>query len=1159
MKKFVMSLAVVLTAGTVLGQQTEKETSSSEEPYFYEIVERLKTLTAQEQTLKKNYKKGEERVSKPFERWRNFWEPRIGKYGKISTTSKILANIQTENSSNYYCKSEANWTEIGPTSFPMNSSSTQRGIGRLDFVKLHPNYNGTTNRTVFAGGKPGLWMSKNNGDKWVNLNSDHFEVSACSDVAVTQDPSGTEILLAATGVKKISSSELSYRSIGLKRSINGGNTWKTIHLEGTPWTHHSGNTITELAVDPNARNRVYASVNQFSWTPINDYFNNTNVQDHLRGKLFVSEDYGLTWTKIYEGFAIEDLEFKTNNSNYLYLSGHKLVQVRRLGVGNYHLADLTAGLVDTNNASNTWNINNLASWNGHAYRMQVEVTRANPDVLYVYGYFFNNTGAPRRVLWKSTNGGTSFSTKNTNATPGHNWYRGVIEVSHADEDVLLFGGNMSVGARSTNGGTSWNYSALSGVHPDTNDFEISETHPNMVFMANDAGVYRSTDNGMNWQIASEGLGVAEVYDLGMSKRTSATVPDIIQMGLQDVNCMVRDNQANWKHSLGTGGDGMVCIVDPNNPNIVYSEAQNGIVRRSTNGGVSFSGYSVGWGTSGWVTPLKLDPNNSNRLFAGRTDVWVRSGSNQTSLTNTSKPPGKVITALAIAPSNSNVLYAAYETGVPLSSMSSWWHDPNLIMERQLFRSTDGGNTWTDISPRALMKGTHGQISSIEVHSSDPNRIWITYRNYNTRHKVLHSATGGMNDKWANYAQGLPSIPVNEIVMTPTHNNTVKKHDFLYLATDFGVYYRTTNMNQWECFSDGIPNVPVLDLEIDEHQNIIRCATFGRGVWEGGLHPEDRAYNNSLFTVETSCASDGTTTVKVTAKDLRPGVNHWWGLIETSAANATSDAASIQQVGSAVCCSATTATFTGLQQGKFYYIKHGVTSANHGWQETRKYIPKISESIKSEFHFEAANGQVKTSFCANEAIFLNGVASESETQYFMDAWRRPIGSSGNFSHFADYGWTQGTVGLINVRDSFLNGGAHPGEVFVPGYEYQIKIAVANNPCVGWLSALKTFRVNNCLVNNPIADVKNIKMQKSATLTEVTISPNPSTGVFQVAIPEYYLQNAQITVFDIKGRKILTRSASKSGKEQLDLSAYASGMYLLNIQSDNFSKSVKLLKK
>ena len=188
-----------------------------------------------------------------------------------------------------------------------------------------------------------------------------------------------------------------------------------------------------------------------------------------------------------------------------------------------------------------------------------------------------------------------------------------------------------------------------------------------------------------------------------------------------------------------------------------------------------------------------------------------------------------------------------------------------------------------------------------------------------------------------------------------------------------------------------------------------------------------------------------------------------------------------------------------------------------------------------------------------------MASESETQYFMDAWRRPIGSSGNFSHFADYGWTQGTVGLINVRDSFLNGGAHPGEVFVPGYEYQIKIAVANNPCVGWLSALKTFRVNNCLVNNPIADVKNIKMKKSATLTEVTISPNPSTGVFQVAIPEYYLQNAQITVFDIKGRKILTRSASKSGKEQLDLSAYASGMYLLNIQSDNFSKSVKLLKK
>jgi hypothetical protein len=61
------------------------------------------------------------------------------------------------------------------------------------------------------------------------------------------------------------------------------------------------------------------------------------------------------------------------------------------------------------------------------------------------------------------------------------------------------------------------------------------------------------------------------------------------------------------------------------------------------------------------------------------------------------------------------------------------------------------------------------------------------------------------------------------------------HNPMYVGTDFGVYYNDDNLADWILFSTGLPNVVVLELEIDECQGMIRAATFGRGVWESPLY------------------------------------------------------------------------------------------------------------------------------------------------------------------------------------------------------------------------------------------------------------------------------------------------------------------------------------
>ncbi|WP_299432005.1 T9SS type A sorting domain-containing protein [uncultured Aquimarina sp.] len=92
--------------------------------------------------------------------------------------------------------------------------------------------------------------------------------------------------------------------------------------------------------------------------------------------------------------------------------------------------------------------------------------------------------------------------------------------------------------------------------------------------------------------------------------------------------------------------------------------------------------------------------------------------------------------------------------------------------------------------------------------------------------------------------------------------------------------------------------------------------------------------DSNFTMNASCAGDGTITVQVTATNSN--AYQWWGLFETSISTTNGGT----QVGPIQ--GGTTVNFTGLSRTKNYYIKHGVwkdADENcYPWQETRKIVP-----------------------------------------------------------------------------------------------------------------------------------------------------------------------------------------------------------------------------
>jgi photosystem II stability/assembly factor-like uncharacterized protein len=123
----------------------------------------------------------------------------------------------------------------------------------------------------------------------------------------------------------------------------------------------------------------------------------------------------------------------------------------------------------------------------------------------------------------------------------------------------------------------------------------------------------------------------------------------------------------------------------------------------------------------------MDPNNPRILFAGTWQLeihtWGREsggpgsgiftsrdgGDTWTRITGNGLPElpfGKV--ALAIAPTNSNRIYALIETGdgVP-------WHDQDTE-SGELWRSDDGGENWTLVSHDRQLAGRTHYYSRVEV-------------------------------------------------------------------------------------------------------------------------------------------------------------------------------------------------------------------------------------------------------------------------------------------------------------------------------------------------------------------------------------------------------------------------------------------------------------
>lgn len=225
----------------------------------------------------------------------------------------------------------------------------------------------------------------------------------------------------------------------------------------------------------------------------------------------------------------------------------------------------------------------------------------------------------------------------------------------------------------------------------------------------------------------------------------------------------------------------------------------------------------------WVAPFVLDPSNPSTMYAGDNQVFKSTDGGQTYsvTTNVYNPTYGNVSAMAISPSDPNVLYAAWSNVGATGSQS--------IVEM----SQNGGATWTSL-------GTfQDYITSLTVDPQDPYALFETMSGYypyvyplsQEKHVLFNPQTNLSNSSWINISGNLPNAPVNKLIVDGS---------YLLVGTDTGVY--STNYNsvyptspnslvspQWVGVGQGLPMVPVVDMKLLSSGKLL-VATHGLGMW-----------------------------------------------------------------------------------------------------------------------------------------------------------------------------------------------------------------------------------------------------------------------------------------------------------------------------------------
>ncbi len=442
------------------------------------------------------------------------------------------------------------------------------------------------------------------GMRWRTVGPANF-MGRLSDVAGIPGPSKTLFIAAAAG--------------GIWKTTNNGITWRPVFDDKRVIS------MGMLAIAPSDTQQVWAGTGE----------PNSRNSIEAGGGIYKSTDGGITWTLkgLEKTEAIGRIVVHPTNPNVVYVAA----------LGATWKSNPERGLYKTSDGGNTWQLVKFVS--DKAGFIDVAINPKNPDILFAASWeryrtpYSLKSGGPGSALWKSTDGGTTWT-----EVKGGGWPDGVkgrigLDINQSNPNVIyamLEGtgtdakGNYEPSRtprdnglwRSTDGGATWTkmnsinvrpfyYSqvrsdpknadrvyfsstqlqvsddggktsraAAQDVHVDDHGLWIDPNDPERWAIANDGGIAMTFDKGGNFT-QMQNLAIGQFYEVAFDM----AVPYNICGGAQDNGTWCGPSRRRGAQTtLGywytiAGGDGFYAAMDPTDPNIVYGESQGGNASR----------------------------------------------------------------------------------------------------------------------------------------------------------------------------------------------------------------------------------------------------------------------------------------------------------------------------------------------------------------------------------------------------------------------------------------------------------------------------------------------------------------------------------------------------------------------------------------------------
>ena len=728
-----------------------------------------------------NFKKDEH--TQYYKRWlRSF-----SRKENYSLKNKLLKNyIESAINLRNNHSPTSQWQSMGPWDFDRQAESISYAPGAAHVYTVKRCLNDTN--IMYAGtATAGVWKSIDAGQNWTLMTMD---LMVNHVFAIEVDHSDPNIAYFEGGGS-------------LYKTIDGGVNWSIIGDNNFNAVSHS---VKDIIMDPLNSNIIYLTSN-------NGFYRTT--------------DGGNNWTQIMSG-DFQEIELHTVNSQIIYtikVVGDKTEFYKSLDGGITFNVKLS-GWPNPGTGDEQKRVEIAVTPAAPDY-IYANATGAANGGSGTYGIYFSADAGESwtfRCCGSQPSGPASLTNPNLMGWSdegtddgGQYYYDVALEVDPVDPDKLHLGGvNHWV---SVDGGytfscpAKWSHGGSDQyVHADIHDIRYLGAE---LWIACDGGIFTSNDGGTTVNRSMLGIEGTDFWGFGASPQSNVMLGGAYHNGT-----LLKDNHTYVNDWICTGGgDGVRGFVNPGNDRLAYDDYEGRILsgdRTVPIGSFQFDSLPNSSYIIGASSRMTFYPSNYNTIYLGRNNLLLKTTNNGQTF-ETIYDFGEEVMAVEIAWTDPDVMY--------VTTYPDWWGD------KKIWRSSDAGTSWTNITPSTTFLGGDAWVPyDIAVSSNDENILWAARTSQygggypNLDGSQVYKTTDGGNT-WGNITTSdLDGESITNIVHQRGTSGGV------YIGTRRAVYYKNDNTG-WELFNNNLPlSTPSTKMVPFYKGGMIRNAT-SRSVYE----------------------------------------------------------------------------------------------------------------------------------------------------------------------------------------------------------------------------------------------------------------------------------------------------------------------------------------